>query len=175
MVKRQASDTSDVPHTIRISRGVVATQGAGIGCGGLMALFLGFLTVVSGAEWISLGLGVIALGLLLMSFALLCWLLVVKLGSVRDRWRLVVVLFELALVPIGVSLARFGDYAMMHAGTPQNPGTDGPFADGSEGLIWLVGCAFVLGGAVVVALLIWEQVLAAFDARSSRSRSRGVG
>jgi hypothetical protein len=100
---------------------------------------------------------------------------VLKLGVARDRWRLFVALFELALVPIGVALARIGDYAMMHAGTSQNPGTDGPFADGSEGLIWLLGYALMLGGVVVLSLLVWEQLWAALDALSDRSRSRGVG
>jgi hypothetical protein len=67
--------------------------------------------------------------------ALIAWGMLVasaRLGVRSVRARYLTILAEF-LILAAVSLTSLRDFAMQHAGTLANPGTDGPFADGGTG------------------------------------------
>jgi hypothetical protein len=72
----------------------------------------------------------------------------------------VLLILQVALFAVGIPLLNAANYASDHAGTPQNPGTDGLFADGGYGLATLTSLAFTGGAVIVVTVLLWEQILA---------------
>jgi hypothetical protein len=137
------------------SRAVLAAQSAAIGLGGSMALLLGMVTVAAGAGvlWPLLFAGA---GLLLFGAAGALWWLRSRLKRVLDRWRMAALVTELALGALGVALVDLATYAEAQAGSPGNPGTDGPFADGGCAMILLLGCAFIAGAALVAVGLLWD-------------------
>jgi len=144
--------------TAWISRVVLAIQGSGIGCAGLMLAMIGLIATLGGAVLTALALfGSASVGILIAAgFGLLA----VKQRRARDRWRIVLLILQVALFAVGIPLLNAANYASDHAGTPQNPGTDGPFADGGYGLAWLTSLAFIGGAVIVVTVLLWEQILA---------------
>jgi hypothetical protein len=119
-----------------------------------MALFLALLSAVSGPEWLGFAAGVLGIGFGLLGFAVFLWMLRSKLRARFNRWRLVTFLVQVGLIVVGIVLVQL--VSGYQPGTPQNPGTDGPFADGSEGAIGLSGYLFVLGGLVALVQLMWE-------------------
>jgi hypothetical protein len=120
----------------------------------VMALFLALASVASGVQYLALsGLALVVVALSAL-IATGMFIASAKLGSPSVRVRHFTVLAELLLFVPGVALAAFGTYATQHAGTPATPGTDGPFADGGEGLIALTGIAYAGGAVVVIAVLL---------------------
>ncbi len=157
--------------TAWINRVVLAIQGSGIGCAGLMLAMIGLIATLGGAVFTGLALfGAAAVGILIAAgFGLLA----VKQRRARDRWRIVLLILQVALFAVGIPLLNAANYASYHAGTPQNPGTDGPFADGGYGLAWLTRLAFIGGAVIVVTVLLWEQILRGIRylrARGQRAR-----
>jgi len=136
--------------TAWINRVVLAIQGSGIGCAGLMLAMIGVIATLGGALLTALALfGAAAVGLLVAAgFGLLA----VKQQRARDRWQIVLLILQVALFAVGIPL--------FNAGTSQGPGTDGPFADGGYGLATLTSLAFIGGAVIVVTVLLWEQILA---------------
>ena len=156
--------------TAWISRVVLAIQGSGIGCAGLMLAMIGLIATLGGAVLTALALfGAASVGILIApGFGLLA----LKQRRARDRWRIVLLILQVALFAVGIPLLNATNYASDHAGTPQNPGTDGPFADGGYGLAWLTSLAFIGGAVIVVTVLLWEQILAGI--RYLRARGQRV-
>lgn len=140
-----------------INRIVLVIQGSGIGCAGIMLATIAFIATLGGAMLTALGvLGAAVIALLVTAgFGFLA----LKQGRVRDRWRIALLVVQVALFAIGIPLLNAATYASDHAGTPQNPGTDGPFADGGYGLATLASLAFIGGSVIVFAVLVWEQVV----------------
>lgn len=147
----------EAPATAWINRVVLAIQGSGIGCAGLMLAMIGLIATLGGALLTALALfGAAAVGLLVAAgFGLLA----VKQQRARDRWRIVLLILQVALFAVGIPILNAANYASDHAGTPQIPGTDGPFADGGYGLAALTSLAFIGGAVIVVTVLLWEQIL----------------
>lgn len=157
--------------TAWINRVVLAIQGSGIGCAGLGLAMIGLIATLGGAVWTALALfGAATVGLLVAAgFGLLA----MKQRRARDPWRIVLLILQVALFAVGIPLLNAANYASDHAGTPQNPGTDGPFADGGYGLAALTSLAFIGGAVIVVTVLLWEQILAGIRylrARGQRAR-----
>jgi hypothetical protein len=140
-----------------IYRIVLAIQGSGVGCAGLMLAMIAFFATLGGALLTALAVfGAAAVGILIAAgFGLLA----LKQRRVRDRWRIALLPLQVALFAIAIPLLNAANYVSDHAGTPQNPGTDGPFADGGYGLAALTSWAFIGGAEVVVAVLLWEQIV----------------
>lgn len=150
---------------------MLAIQGSGIGCAGLMLATIGLIATLGGAVLTALALfGAAAVGILIaVGFGLLA----MKQRRARDRWRIVLLILQVALFAVGIPLLNAANYASDHAGTPQNPGTDGAFADGGYGLAFLTSLAFIGGAVIVVTVLLWEQILAAIRyLRTSDQRTR---
>jgi hypothetical protein len=82
-----------------------------------------------------------------------------KLGLCSVMARRLTILSEVLLFAPGVALFSLGSYASQHAGTPANPGTDGPYADGGEGLITAIGLSYAAGAVVVVGLLLFAPTV----------------
>jgi len=141
-----------------INRVVLAIQGSGIGCAGLMLAMIAFIAMVGGA--LLTGLAVFGAAAVAILIAAGFGLLAMKQGRARNRWRIALLLVQVALCAIGIPLLNAAIYASDHAGTPQIPGTDGPFADGGYGLAALTSLAFIGGAVIVVTVLLWEQILA---------------
>jgi hypothetical protein len=144
-----------VPRQIRVSRGILAAQSLGVGCGGALALSLALFSFAVGTSWLfflaSSGVG---LGLLTIA-AILGWLRT-KLSASVDLWTLAVAMVQVGLIFSGATvLALTSNY---QPGTPQTPGTDGPFADGGEGAIALMSYLSVGGGAAITVLLFWHAI-----------------
>ena len=137
---------------------MLAIQGSGIGCAGLMLAMIGLIATLGGAVLAGLALfRAAAVGILIaVGFGLLA----VKQQRARDRWRIVLLMLQFALFAVGIQLLNAAIYASDNARTPQNPGTDGPFADGGDGLAWLTSLAFIGGAVIVVTVLLSEQILA---------------
>jgi hypothetical protein len=125
----------------------------------LLALLLAAVSLTAGAQGLlfaalSLGVfvlsGLIATGMFYAS---------AKLGLLSIRARHLTILFEVLLFVPGVALWSVGSYAAQHAGTPANPGTDGPFADGGDSLIALMGMAYAAGAIVITGLLLFAPAV----------------
>jgi hypothetical protein len=111
------------------------------------------VSAASGAQWLSLAALLLAIAVFSGLLATGMFIASAKLGLLSVRARYVTMVGELLLFAPGVALAAVGTYATQHAGTPANPATDEPFADGSAALIALTGMTFA-GGAVVVLVLL---------------------
>lgn len=83
-----------------------------------------------------------------------------KISRHRDRWRLRLAVLQVALVSAGIPI-------FTHANT-YGPATQGPFADGGNGLKGLTAVAFVGGAGVVLVLLALNELIGRMGARSSR-------
>lgn len=150
---------------------MLAIQGSGIGCAGLGLAMTGLIATLGGAVLTALALlGAAAVGLLIAAgFGLLA----MKQRRARDRWRIVLLIVQGVLFAVGIPLLNAANYASDHAGTPQIPGTDGPFADGGYALAALTSLAFIGGAVIVVTVLLWEQILVGIRylrARGQRAR-----
>ena len=123
-----------------------------------MLAMIAFIAMVGGA--LLTGLAVFGAAAVAILIAAGFGLLAMKQGRARNRWRIALLLVQVALCAIGIPLLNAAIYASDHAGTPQIPGTDGPFADGGYGLAALTSLAFIGGAVIVVTVLLWEQILA---------------
>ena len=150
-----------------IYRVVLIAQGSGFGCAGLFLAMIGLFAALGGAELWALGLfGAAFVGLVIAGgFGLLA----LKQKRSPHRWRFVLLALEVGLFVEGIPLFNLANYTGEHSGTPQNPGTDGPFADGGNALAALSSMAFVGGAVIVAAVLMSELALIAIRRlRSSR-------
>ena len=151
---RQVSPAGSYSRALGVARRTLVIQAFATSAMGILALLLAAASLAAGAQGLpfaalSLGVGVlsglIAAGMFLAS---------AKLGLLSVRARHLTILFEVLLVVPGVALWAVGSYAAQHAGMPTSSGTDGPFADGGEGLIALIGLAYVAGAVVITGLLL---------------------
>src|SRR5450759_2492632 len=101
-----------------INRVVLAIQGSGIGCAGLMLAMIAFIAMVGGA--LLTGLAVFGAAAVAILIAAGFGLLAMKQRRARDRWRIALLLVQVALCAIGIPLLNAAIYASDHAGTPQN-------------------------------------------------------
>ncbi len=124
-----------------------------------MALLLAGAAAVPGMQSLplaGLSLVVAVIGVLLTSG----WLTAsAKLGQHSVSARRLTLAGELLILAPGIALTALGNYLTQNAGTPANPGTDGPFADGAEGLIALIGMTYVGGAVVVISLLLFSPAV----------------
>jgi hypothetical protein len=132
----------------------VVLQGFATSAIGVAAVLLALASAASGLQWLPLAALLVGVAALSALLATGMFLASAKLGLLSVKARYVTVVGELLLLAPGVALAAVGNYATQHAGTPANPGTDGPLADGGTGLIALAGMAYAGGAVVVVALLL---------------------
>src|ERR1700680_4199788 len=92
-----------VPRQIRLSRGILAAQSLGMGCGGSLAVFLALFSFAVGTSWLfflaSSGVG---LGLLTVA-AILGWLRT-KLSASVDLWTLAVAIVQVGLIFGGATI-----------------------------------------------------------------------
>ena len=119
-----------------------------------MALALTAAVALSGAQWLNLTLMSAGVAALTALIALAMFVASAKLGLHSRQARRLTVLGEVILIAPGVALAAIGNYLTENAGSPNNPGTDGPFADGADGLIALTGMAYASGAVLVLCLLL---------------------
>jgi hypothetical protein len=149
------SPAGSYSRALGIARRTLVIQGFATSAVGIMALLLSAATAVSGARWLPLAgvllvvsavSGLIAAGMFIAS---------AKLGFLSVRARYLTILSEVLLLAPGAALFSLGNYWSQHAGTPANPGTDGPFADGGQGLIALVGLSYAAGAVVIVGVLLF--------------------
>jgi hypothetical protein len=156
----QVSPAESFSHALGVARTALVIQGFATAAICAMALLLAAVAAVSGAQggllFAGLALGVAALG------ALIAWGMLfasARLGVRSVRARYLTILAEFLILAAGISLTVLGSYAVQHAGTPTNPGTDGPFADGGNGLLLLTGIAYAGGAAVVIVLLLFAPTV----------------
>ena len=151
---QQVSPAGSFSRALGVARRTLVIQAFATSATSLLALLLAAVSLTAGAQELpfaalSLGVavlsGLIATGMFLAS---------AKLGLLSVRARHLTIVFEVLLFVPGVALWALGSYAAQHAGTPTNPGTDGPFADGGEGLIALVGMAYAAGAVVITGPLL---------------------
>ncbi len=155
----QVSPAGSCSRAMGVARTSLVFQGfATLGLG-VMALLLAVASVAAGAQYLVLAALSLVVAALSALIAAGLFIASAKLGllSVRARW--LTIWAELLLFAPGIALAAFGTYATQHAGTPTNPGTDGPFADGGQGLIALTGTAYAVGAVVVVAILVFAPTV----------------
>ncbi len=149
-----ASPANSSSRALRVARSTVVAQGACTAAASVTALLFAALGAMAAAQ----GLAFAGLSLLVAAIAAAIaggmFIASAELGLLSIKARYITVLFELVLIVPGVALAAIGNYATEHAGSPANPGTDGPFADGAYGLLALAGVAYAAGGAVVIGLLL---------------------
>ncbi len=150
----QVSPANSRSRALRVARYTVVAQGVFTAAASVMALLFAALAAMAGAQ----GLAFAGLSLLVAAIAAAVaggmFIASAKLGLLAIKARYITILFELLLIAPGIALAAIGNYATEHAGSPANPGTDGPFADGAYGLFALAGVAYAAGGAVVISLLL---------------------
>ena len=154
---RQVSPAGSFSRGLGVARRTLVIQGFATSAIGLMALLLAAAMAASGAFPLAgLSLVVAALSSLITAGMFVAS---AKLGLLSVRARRLTILFEVLIFAPGVALWYVGDYATQHAGTPANPGTDGPIADGGEGLIALAGLSYTAGAVVVVGLLLFAPLV----------------
>ncbi|HEV2952483.1 MAG TPA: hypothetical protein VG015_00130 [Candidatus Dormibacteraeota bacterium] len=135
-----------------------------------MALPIALLSLAGGAKWVLFVAIVLGIAVGLLGFSALLWWLSSKVGQTLNRWAAITLLVEVALLVVGVQLFSLaGNY---QPGTPQNPGTDGPFADGGMGAIGLTGMVFVLGSVAIIARQAWQVLFASWSAIAYKWRIR---
>lgn len=150
-----------VPRKIWLARAAIIGETFAIGCGAYVVGLIAVVVWLAGAfgrqPSVLLGaLGLMVVVVLMLASVACLGFMIIKLGPVLDGWRLAIFGAQLALVPIGYFLMVVAGVLTANAGTPDNPGTDGPFADGMTGAIGLVGFAFFVGGSTVLLVLLWE-------------------
>jgi len=124
-------------------RGVLAAQGSGVGCAGLFIAMISSFALLGGAILISTGLAVAAVVFLVVAAGF--GLLALKISILRDRWRLALALLQIGLVAVGIPISIDAN--------SYGPETQGPFADGGNGIEGLISLAFVGGGILVLGVL----------------------
>jgi hypothetical protein len=130
-------------------RGVLAAQGSGVGCAGLFIAMISSFALLGGAILISTGLAVAAVIFLVVAAGF--GLLALKISPLRDRWRLALTLVQIGLVAVGIPI--FID------ASSYGPETQGPFADGGNGIESVTSWAFVGGGVLVLGVLAIEEII----------------
>jgi len=130
-------------------RGVLAAQGSGVGCAGLFTFMIASFALLGGAILVSYALAAAAVVFVVVAAGF--GLLALKISILRDRWRLALALLQIGLVavgiPIGIDANSYG------------PETQGPFADGGNGIEGLTSLAFVGGGILVLGVLSIEEFI----------------
>lgn len=138
---------------------MLVLQGFATSAIGVMAVLLAVASAASGAQYLLLAGLSLVVGALSGLIAAGMFIASAKLGLLSVRTRHLTILFEVLLFAPGIALWSFGSYATQHTGTPANPGTDGPFADGGQGLIALTGLSYAAGAVVVVGLLLFAPMV----------------
>jgi hypothetical protein len=156
----QVSPAGSLSHALRLARTTLVIQGLATTAISVVALLLAALAAASGAQgglpFAGLALVVTALG------GLIAWGMFIasaRLGARSVRARYLTILAEFVILAAGVGMTALGNYAMQNAGTPTNPGTDGPFADGANGLILLTGMTYAGGAVVIMVLLLFAPTV----------------
>lgn len=152
-----ASVRRNQPRAVRGVWGALSVQAVGTVTLGVIAFAVGVISALSGSQWLVLAAVSCSVGVAASGLGAVLLLLSRRIDQRSRRVRLITIGVQSMLVPVGIALLAVANYATEHAGTPQNPGTDGPFADGEIGLIGLLGYAYVLGGLIVIALLVWSR------------------
>jgi hypothetical protein len=143
-VPAEAGRRHRLPLELKLARAALIGQSGITGFTGLGAIGLGGLVgVTGGRQWLLLALAMFGGGVGLVTLAALLWWLRPHLGTRWDMWKATALVIEAALIPLGMWLLSF----------PQSTDTHGPFADGGEGAIGLLGLAYS-GGAVVILLVL---------------------
>jgi hypothetical protein len=153
------SPAGSYSRALGFARATLVLQGFATSALGVMALLLAAAIAASGAQWLPLAGLSLVVAALIASIAAGMFIGSAKLGLLSSRARYLTILAELLLSAPGVALVALGNHAMQHAGTPANPGTDGPFADGGEGLIALAGMAYAGGAVVIMSLLLFAPTV----------------
>ncbi len=156
----QVSPTGSRLRALRLARTTLVIQGFVTTGISVMALLLAALAAASGAQgglpFAGLALVVTVLG------GLIAWGIFVasaRLGVRSVRARYLTILGEFFILAAGVPMTALGNYATQNAGTPTNPGTDGPFGDGANGLILLTGMTYAGGAVVIMVLLLFAPTV----------------
>jgi hypothetical protein len=140
------------PPETGVVRGVLVTEAVCLAMGGLIAALLALITLASGPEWILYAAGAGGVSLALLGGGAALGLAASRLSERFDTWKLGVLALQASFIPVGW-------WAMSLEATyqAQNPGDHGPFADGSDAMISVLGFAFFCGGAVVLLSLLEER------------------
>jgi hypothetical protein len=134
---------------LAVIRTTLATESILTGCGGLMAILFGVLTLMGGREWWLLAAAMAGAGAALFGVAAGLWGLRRRLPSRGLRWTIMLLAIQAVLIPAGWVLMGLGESAQPASGT------DGPFVDGATGWMALAGFIYAYGGGVAVAATIW--------------------
>src|ERR1700730_1137335 len=124
---QQVSPAGSYSRALGVTRGTLVLQGFATSAVGILALLLAAASAASGARWLPLAglLSVVGAVSALMTAGM--FIASAKLGLFSVMAPPLPILSEVALFAPGVALFSLGIYASQHAGTPANPGTDGPF------------------------------------------------
>lgn len=164
--RRLLAETLSVGYWV--ARTAIGIQSASTGCLGSMTLLVGLLTIVAGGlRWLGLAGIFLAVGVLIVGLGSLIGWILTRVGPDHPRWTFAAFLVQWPLIVAGVAMVALE--AAYQPGTPDNPGTDGPFADGGNGVIALAGMTYVGGGAIAIGSLLQEQALIA--ARTLKRRA----
>ena len=141
-------DRGAPPKPIRVARMTVRVQAYMTAYVAGLAVLLAAVGLVSGLA--PLAAAAAGVGILLAGGAWSLGALGRALVASRmARW-VVSAVEGLVLLPAGLAMIVAADRAAADAGTPANPGTDGPFADGGVGALGLLGYAYLCGAIVVL-------------------------
>jgi hypothetical protein len=155
--------SAPIPKTFWVAQAALAGEGIAIGFMALPVAAIAAISLIAGIaapQVDTLAVAGVSIGAIAVLLAAVggLWLLIAKTGPVLNVWSLAAFGVELALVSVGYLLIAVSDYLTATAGTPSNPGTDGPFADGFTGGIALMGVAFFAGGTILLTALLVEAV-----------------
>jgi hypothetical protein len=139
---------------LRLVGALLTVQSFGFGCASLVTsiylLFTLLAMVVSGWQYLIFAGAFLALAIVLSAVAAGLWILARKLRSGLNRWTLGALALELVFTPIGSILFNLES---------QPRPTEGPFADGGNGAIGLLGAVMAGAGAIALAVLVFELVI----------------
>jgi hypothetical protein len=141
------------PAWLEFTRVMVRGESASLGCAAPIAFFAALVFFAGGSKWLLGGLLLLGATAMLAGLAGLFWLLSTRLSVAPSWWNLLVGCLQVPLMIVGVWLLEL--VVNYQPGTARNPGTDGPFADGSAGLMALMGYSLLVGGALILILLAW--------------------
>lgn len=156
---RQVTPAGSFSSAFGIARLTLVLQGFATGAIATMALFLAAACAASGSQW--LPLAAVTLGVAVLSALIAAGMFIAsaKLGLRSIKARYLTIACEVLLIAPGFALVLLASYATDHAGAAANPGTDGPFADGGQGLIGLTGLSYAVGAIIVAGILLFAPTV----------------
>lgn len=150
---------------LALTRLIEWAETAAIGCGGLLAIVLGLITLSIGGRWLGLGAAVSGGGLAAVALAGCLLFLASTLRRSPTWWNVPAALVQIIVFGLGVTfLILVGTYA------PHTQKYSGdPVPDGEAALMVLSGVVFIWAAPIAIVLLVWDGLHFLTNGRRRRS------